>query len=331
MEICGRTLIACLAAAWTSTASADPRYDRYDGACDASAAIGLAADRFVMAEDEHDVLLVYRFGGGSPVAEIDVTDFLGNRRPGHKPKEADLEGAAMIGRTIYWISSHGRDRHGDYEPTRHRVFATEMVPGASPTIKPVGNVYKELIKDISAAPQTRSLDLAGASTKAPEAEGGLNIEGLAASPEGHLLIGFRNPLPAGKALVVKLTNPAGVVERGEKPDFEAPLLLDLGGRGIRSMELVGSRYVIIAGPFGDSPGGTSDFALFSWGGDDQAPVRLTADFGSLRPEALFATDIADEVYVLSDDGDEPIDGQPCKSSKVPMAKKYFRGMRLRIR
>jgi hypothetical protein len=32
--------------------------------------------------------------------------------------------------------------------------------------------------------------------------GGLNIEGLAATPDGQLLIGFRNPLSEGKALLL---------------------------------------------------------------------------------------------------------------------------------
>ena len=36
--------------------------------------------------------------------------------------------------------------------------------------------------------------------RAAEAEGGFNIEGLAAAPDGSLLIGLRNPIPQGRAL-----------------------------------------------------------------------------------------------------------------------------------
>jgi hypothetical protein len=47
----------------------------------------------------------------------------------------------------------------------------------------------------------------------PKAKGGLNIEGLAATPDQELLIGFRNPIPEDKALVLVLTNPKDLLEK----------------------------------------------------------------------------------------------------------------------
>jgi hypothetical protein len=45
-----------------------------------------------------------------------------------------------------------------------------------------------------------------------EANDGLNIEGLAATPEKKLLIGFRNPIRSQRALLASLENPREVMQ-----------------------------------------------------------------------------------------------------------------------
>ena len=40
----------------------------------------------------------------------------------------------------------------------------------------------------------------------------MNIEGLCPTPEGELLIGFRNPIPGERALIVPLKNPGELIE-----------------------------------------------------------------------------------------------------------------------
>jgi hypothetical protein len=167
-----------------------------------------------------------------------------------------------------------------------------------------------------------SLFLPEPARRPAEAPGGLNIEGLAATPGGGVLVGFRNPLHQGRALIVPLENPAQMIE-GERARLGAPIELDLGGRGIRSMELVGSSYVIVAGPTADE--GT--FALYRWSGkpeDAATPVR--ADLRDLRPEGLFAIPGTSSVQLLSDDGGIEIEGVECKS--LPMARQTFRAMTL---
>lgn len=52
-------------------------------------------------------------------------------------------------------------------------------------------------------------------------------------------------------------NPAAVI-KGNAARFGAPILIDLGGRGIRGIERVGKEYVTAAGPVADD--GT--FALY---------------------------------------------------------------------
>ena len=101
------SLPAGLAAATSVTAGS-----RYFGACDGSAALALDDTHFINADDEGNVLRIFEFGEAKVLAASDETDFLKNRKPSGKAKEADLEGAARIGDRIYWIASNGRDGEG---------------------------------------------------------------------------------------------------------------------------------------------------------------------------------------------------------------------------
>jgi hypothetical protein len=144
----------------------------------------------------------------------------------------------------------------------------------------------------------------------------LNIEGLAATPEGELLVGLRDTVD-GKALVVPFHNPAEVVEHNKPPEFGTPQPLDLKGNGIRSLERFGTEYLIVAGPVSDLGG----FALYSWSGlnkDDPVPVPGIS-FGDLRPEAMMVVPRTNTVQILSDDGsnhcndEEPVEQRAFRS------------------
>jgi hypothetical protein len=97
----------------------------YRGPCDASAAVALDTEHFVVAGDEDNILRVYRHGRPEPVGEAPLAAFLGTA-----DKESDLEAAAAIGQRIYWIASHGRNSKGKLRPDRQRFFATDIDPGA---------------------------------------------------------------------------------------------------------------------------------------------------------------------------------------------------------
>ncbi len=167
--------------------------------------------------------------------------------------------------------------------------------------------------------------LARAAQRAAEAEGGFNIEGLAATPEGTLLIGLRNPLRQGLALLVPLLN-AGELIEGARARFGNPVEIDLGQRGIRSIERVGESYLIAAGP----PADEGTFALFRWSGRaGEAAAMITGiDLGDLRPEALFAIPGSKSVQVLSDDGGIKVGGVECK--KLPAGRQTFRSLTITL-
>jgi hypothetical protein len=304
--------------------------DTYRAVCDASAAVSLGNGHFAVADDESDALQIFRRGNDRAVGELRLSRYLntGDRRPNAKPIEIDLEGAAAVGDRVYWISSHGRKKDGSVDPQRWRFFATDIDRRApTPSLMPSSTKpYKSLLVDIAA--DSRLAFLKEAAELKPEAKGGFNIEGLAATPEGGMLIGFRNPQVNGAAVLLPLANPAAMLEKGAKAQFEDPILLDLGGRGIRSIERVGSQYLIAAGPYGDAETSRAKpvFVLYRWSGKaDQAPEMVRSlDFGSFRTEAMFFDAEANDLYLLSDDGTEQVGGKDCKDRKVPELDKSFR-------
>lgn len=313
-------LAACLAALPAFAAPWALAHDefRYSGLCDASAAVALGRDHFVVADDERNTLVTYKRGQPAPVALLPLGAFLGTAAD----KESDLEGAAAIGSRIYWISSHGRNKNGKLRPERYRFFATEVDSSTEPpSLRPVGLPYTGLLEDLLSAEALKRYKLKDAAQRAPEAAGGLNIEGLAATADGKLLIGLRNPLVAGRALLVPLDNPEAVVS-GKASRIGAPILLDLGGRGIRSIELGASATFFVTGAPDDSGG----FALYRWSGKaDEVPALVKdIDFGSLRPEALFEVPASNQLQILSDDGGVETGGVACKDR--PAAGQSFRSV-----
>lgn len=315
-----RAALVLLAASVAAVSAVAQEVTVYRGLCDASAAVALGPELFIVANDERNQLKIYRRGQPNAVDSVDLSKFLHTK----KDKESDLEGAAAIGKRIYWIASHGRNKKGEVQDRRLRFFATDIEDGAQPALKPAGMAYTDLLHDLVRSAELKPYKLADAARLAPEAPGGFNIEGLAATPEGHLLVGLRNPLPQAKALLLPLLNPDKLLA-GKKAKFGTPIALDLGGRGVRSIERVGASYLIVAGPPADS----GDFALYRWSGKpDEAAARLAqVDFKTLRPEALFAIPNSDRVQVLSDDGGVEIDGKACKDHAE--TKQSFRSVTLK--
>jgi hypothetical protein len=275
----------------------------YRGMCDASAAVSLTPDLFAVANDEDNILRVYhRQPGGLPVSSFDLTTFL---RIGKKSPEADIEGSAVIGDQVFWITSHGRNAKGKDSPNRERFFATTFtVTNGVVKMVPVGKPCATLLDELVREPRLARFNLAAAALRAPKEPGALNIEGLTSTPDGRLLIGFRNPIPQGKCLLVPLLNADGLIKGQRDKD----------------------NYLIIAGSH-DSDG---ESRAYTWDGGPAAPVLLPGvRFPGLNPEGL-AYSTADgrtEFFILSDDGTLKIGGEDCKRIKNP-ALRQFRGYAL---
>jgi hypothetical protein len=301
----------------------------FEGMCDASGAVPISDHTFAVADDEDNVLRVYDADrGGPPLSSVDLSPDLAlpekrGRKRARKPPETDIEGATRLGDRAVWITSHGRNSKGKPRPERLRFFATD-IPSDEKPIRLVGAPYAELLDDLIADARIARFELAHAATIAPKAPGGLNIEGLTSTPDGHLLIGFRNPTPGNRALVVPLLNPDEIFAGG-RSRFGDPLLLDLGGLGVRSLSWWHGAYLIAAGPAYSS--GPS--RLFTWDGVGSPHPVVDLEFPSFNPEGFFTPENRDELLLLSDDGEVIVDGVRCKDAEVATQKR-FRGAWVRL-
>jgi hypothetical protein len=143
----------------------------YLGICETSAGAFIDNKHFVVASDETNRLQIYERGKPAPLANgVDMAGFTGFNK-------SDLEGAARIGDRIYWISSHSFNSKGKDIGKRKVFFATKiaLAAGKPRTVIGVGKPFKSLRDPLATA----------AGVKPSE----LNIEALAATPEGGLLIG----------------------------------------------------------------------------------------------------------------------------------------------
>jgi hypothetical protein len=307
----GWLAVALLAACAASGA----RAMEYKGLCEASAGAFLDATHFAVASDETNTLQIYERGKPDPIGKgVDMEDFTGFDK-------SDLEGAAAIGDRVYWISSHSFNSSGEDKKKRKVFFATQIVlDNGKPTLKGTGKPATSLRKPIADAAGAKASDL--------------NIEALAATPERGLLIGLRSPLRevdgVNRAIVVPFNNPATVVESGADPELGTALTLKLGGRALRSMDLIGinpTRYIIVAGPVADGPG----FALFRWDGKGSDPEEITdgPDLTGLTPEGAMAVPGQNLVQLLSDDG--KVNGVKCDDENDPPEKRKFRSIDVTVK
>ena len=285
----------------------------YTGVTDGSAAVAIDATHFVTAYDEESVLRVFsKDAGGEASDKVDLRAFLG----GGKDADSDIEGATQIGNRSYWITSHGRSKSGKDRPEQRKFFALDHQASSSGVkLVPAGNPYARLLEDLVADPRMDGFKLADASKLPPKEKGGLSIESLCATPEKTLLIGFRNPIPEGKALLVPLKNPDQVIT-GQKAEFGEPVRLDLKGLGLRDMAWADGKYIIIGGPFG----GNGKSRLFTWLGGNDAPREIAAvDLKGFNAESIviYGGSTKGGFQLLSDDS-----SSDTKAGDVPLT---FRG------
>lgn len=298
---------------------------KHSGMSDASAAEPLLNRRFIVAGDEFNVFKVYdAMKPGPAQVEIDFNNLLGIKNPKH---EADIEGSARLDNLVYWISSHARNGDGELKWKRHQFFATEIVDdGQNVKVIQHGTSYTGLIVELLRYHWFQKLTLERLDPEpkpqlAAKCLGSINIEGLATFEDG-LLLGFRNPIPDNEALLVPLVNPRDVITDGAHPQFEKPIRLDLGGRGIRSIDYSNSRkeYIITSGSFDTG----SDFEFFRWAGPGYKPEKLPIET-NLNPEAIVIYDDTPlDLLIVSDDGGEEAPGENSPYKNVPKEEQEFR-------
>ena len=292
----------------------DPTPGSYRLTCDGSLAVMIDATHFLDGNDEQQGMRLYTRGvGGTPLATNDNSSAIGLAAR----DEADLEDAARIGDRIYAIGSHGRNKNGKLERSRYRFFAMD-ISGTTPGIAlSVPGYTAALLDQMLLAQYWNTPDTAVIATltaasnlgKATDPSlaplvAGTNIEGLAwlpaAARPNQLLMGFRNPLQAGKAIVVSLLNADAVVAGGIRGMAWSP---------------AHDAVLLIGGPQTDAAG---PFRLFKWSGAAADPPIAVGDITTVptasSPEAIVTYPDSRDVQILFDQGDHDLGGTVCKSA-----------------
>lgn len=280
----------------------------YKGRSNVSGAVALDDHRFIVADDEDNELSIFHQNKTKALQPPIVLSkvFNGEIKDGKK-EEIDLEGATRIGDVYLWIGSHSTNSESKARPARHRLFGiqiTEIEP-CSFSAKRYGSIYTQLIANLKQDTRFTRCRFHQAEGIAPKDHGGLSIEGLAATPEQGLMIGFRNPLIDDKALLVHLLNPLALL-LGQAPLFGDPIELNLDGLGIRDITWRrGHEYLIVAGPYHMNEHRREKHRLYAWNSvSGQLTAHSHIDLNKLNIEAaFFFPDEDDRVVLLSDDGD----------------------------
>ena len=163
----------------------------------------------------------------------------------------------MLNNTIYWIGSIA-------EQERSVVFTTDLSGTGATSTLTYGDQYKGLRDDILDwdANNEHGIGANYFNLSSDNADGSfLEVEALALAPNSTTTayIGIRNATSANKAIVIPVTNFTSLPGMSTgSATFGDPILLDLEGRSLRSMECNENGCVLIGGPFNSQ----LDFKLF---------------------------------------------------------------------
>ncbi|EIJ41121.1 putative extracellular nuclease [Beggiatoa alba B18LD] len=272
-----------------AASSAGMSTSRYhSGKADASTAIALDSNYMLVADDEDQTIRLYdRQNSGLPLNSFDFTSSLNlTDLSGGVPREVDIEASTRNGNDIYWLASHSHSSGGSVRPNRYRLIRTALSGSASSSTLAYTSHYEDLRADLISWGDTNSYGFttSAATGKIPELIDGFNIEGFSLAPDGTTaLIGFRAPqVPTSgrvKALIAPINNFTTWASSDftGSPSLGTPIELDLGGRGIRSLECNSDGCLIIAGA-SDASG---NFKLYRWSGNaGDAPIAMTTNLSS---------------------------------------------------
>lgn len=294
----GPVLVAFLLLAAPLPAAADGvRIDSVtvvEGSCDASGAVALPGDGFgervLMVDNDASFVRVFAVGDPAPGPQAGLP----LQAPEDTPRAFDIEAATWLDGAALFVGSLSRADDGTPDPDRWHFLSIAVDEDAdgTPRLETSGS-SRRLLAGLAALDADLAAAIGDADTPDPDLapeKGGINLEGMSVTADGAaLFLGFRNPVPDGQSLLVKLLNPTAVLFLDAEPVFETPLRLDLGGLGIRSLEYApaAGAYFIVAGPVGP----TGAFDIFRWvEGTAPEPVpgarAALANLPGFAPEGL---------------------------------------------
>ncbi|WP_456389091.1 DUF3616 domain-containing protein [Profundibacter sp.] len=276
-------------------AGADTQRHLLAGLYEPSGLVQLPDGRILVVEDEKQTSLsVLHAGTGAqfssnplPLAsKLDRLLGLSNA-----PRLDDLEAATLdTDGYVYVITSHSRTEAANRFKRREKLVRFRLDGSRIADISIIRSLHDQITE------LTGKLAKSG---RRRSGKRGLNIEGMAYDPaDTRLLIGLRQPVIDGQAVVLPLPDPERAFSNNP-PDtlLEAPIYLDLAGGGIRAMTYYPrlGGFLIISRK---EKRGTA-FKLWFWNPRDGQPRRV-----KLAPEIDLQN--AEGVSVVRQNGAEQI-------------------------
>jgi hypothetical protein len=218
----------------------------------------------------------------------------------------DLEDAAFDGQSdVFLITSHSRTRLDETPESRYRLARLHF--------DATGKLIEARQSDALLKVIQTEVPFLADSIRRPPAKAGFNIEGLASTPEGHLLVGLRAPTitestkraDGGQedAVLFAIRNPHALFQ---SPPAAASLgevvKIDLDGQGVRGMCYDPDRraFWLLAGLSVDPNHPVrSPWALWLWDRKSE-PVRarLPEGINLEQPESVCRIDVSGKPHLL---------------------------------
>ena len=298
------------------TAFAQPASIEFKSMCDASGAVWIDGKLLIVNDEDQNTTLLRLFdpnSGGKPVA-APVLPTSAIQFDSNEP-EIDLEAITQIGATYWTIGSHSRNKSGVARWTRQNLIAFEWKSNAPVNMRSITS----LLPAIGILARAADKNLKNIDPAVDPKDGGISIEGLAATPEGDLLIGLRSPLDSQeRALIARLTKPSDAIKENRAlPHLTKIHQLPLEGAGVRDLihDAPANRFLILSGPAGEG----GPFRIWAWKGDQSAPTKLldvTALGKAGSPEAIVRTADKKAFWLIMDEGAAMRNGTACKDLRT---------------
>jgi hypothetical protein len=267
---------------------------KFEGVYEPSAIQPLSDGRVLIIEDEPSrALSLVQFNSDkTPIENASIDKKLIHS---FDQKLSDLEGVTMDQHGyIYATTSHSVNHKGKRKNQREKIFRFKIKGNSATKI----SVYTGLIDRLS-----------GLNVFKNSKKGDINIEAMGFDKDGEkLMLGLRSPLVDGKSVIIVIENPAEVFEKEVPLKLsQSPILLDLNGGGIRSLEYDPrlNAYLIINEIDGED--GKKHSLLWLWSGNkDKNPIQVRSDkitgLKNIESIAPITINGMDQLLLVSDDG-----------------------------
>jgi len=278
----------------------------FDDIFEPSAVQQLPDGRLLVVEDEASrAISIVSFNDDGTLREDRGLDFQLTRS--FDSELNDLEGLSIdADGSIYAITSHSTNNDGERREDREQLLRFNIDGDQIQNVR----TYRNLRDDLTNSP--RLIESVGELAAEDVDFSSLNIEGLAFDPQSdQLVLGFRQPVPAGQSMVVAIENTDDVFERGAAPRFSPPVFVNLDGGGIRALSFdpVLDTFIIVNEV--ETASGDDVSQLWSWSGKPDASasrLNLPGIINLNNVESIDSVELQGQrrLILMSDEG---VDGE----------------------